>query len=108
MGAEVTERMDHVAAAGLVGVALWQLAEAYRGTAPSLGELRRADRDCVDHRQRLLDADMLCGGLALLAGGAASWLTRSWIPFAIVGVGFAWVSGWHHLVMGSLTPDQIS
>lgn len=99
--------MEPVAAAGLVGVALWQLAEAYRETAPKLGELRRADRDCVDHRQRLLDADLLVGGLALLAGGAASWLTRSWVPIVIVAAGYAWVSCWHHLVMGSLTPDQI-
>lgn len=100
-------QMDTVAAAGLVGVALWQLAEAYRGHAPGLGELRRADRDCVDHRQRLLDADLLVGGLAILAGGAASWLTKSWWPILIVGAAFAWVSGFHHLVMGSLTPDQI-
>lgn len=99
--------MEPVAAAGLVGVALWQLAEAYRGTAPALGDLRRADRNCVDHRQRLLDADLLVGGLAILAGGAASWLTKSWVPVAIVAVGFAWVSGFHHLVMGSLTPDEI-
>lgn len=101
------QRMDAAAAAGLVGVALWQLAGAYRDAAPSLGELRRADRDCVDHRQRLLDADLMVGGLALLAGSAASWLMRSWVPLAIVATGFAWVSGWHHLVMSSLTPDQI-
>lgn len=100
-------RMEPVAAAGLVGVALWQLAEAYRDTAPPLGDLRRADRDCVDHRQRLLDADLMVGGLALLAGSAASWLMRSWIPLVIVALGFVWVSGWHHLVMGSVTPDQI-
>lgn len=100
-------RVDHGVAAGLVGVALWQLAEAYRSTAPSLGELRRADRDCVDHRQRLLDADIQVGGLALLVGGAASWLTRSWVPVVLVAAGFAWVSGWHHVVMADLTPDQI-
>jgi hypothetical protein len=99
--------MEPAAAAGLVGVALWQLAGFYRDTAPPLGELRRADPDEVDHRQRLLDADLMVGGLALLAGGAASWLMRSWIPIVIVALGFAWVSGWHHLVMGSLTPDQI-
>lgn len=99
--------MEPVAAAGLVGVALWQLAEAYRETAPGLGELRQADRDDISHRQRLLDADCLVGGLAVLAGGAASWLTRSWVPVLIVVAGYAWVSGFHHLVMGSLTPDEI-
>lgn len=101
------QRMEATAAAGLVGVALWQLHEAYRETAPKLGELRRAGRDCVDHRQRLLDADLTVGGLALLAGTSASLLIRSWIPLLIVAVGFAWISGLHHLVMGSLTPDEI-
>lgn len=100
-------RMEPLAAAALVSVALWDLARAYRETAPPLGELRRADRDDVDHRQRLLDADLMVGGLALLAGATASWLTRSIIPGAIVAAGFVWVSYWHHAVMGSLTPDQI-
>lgn len=100
-------RMEPLAAAAIVGVALWEMSRAYRETAPPLGTLRRADRDDVDHRQRLLDADLMVGGLALLAGATASWLTRSVVPAAIVAAGFAWVSGWHHLVMGSLTPDEI-
>jgi len=100
-------RMEPVAAAALVGVALWELCRAYRETAPPLADLRNAHRDCVEHRQRLLDADLMVGGLALLAGATASWLTRSWVPLSIVVIGFAWVSGWHHLVLGSLTPNQI-
>jgi hypothetical protein len=103
----VADRMETATAAGLVGVALWQLVECYRDTAPPLGELRRADRDCVDTRQRLLDADLLTGGLALLAGGAASWLTRSWVPLLLVAAGYAWVSFWHHSVQRDVTPDQI-
>lgn len=97
--------IEHTAAAGIIGVALWQLHEAYAKTAPSMTELRRADGDCVDRRQRLRDADWLCGGLALIAGAAASWLTKSWVPLALVAAGFAWVSGWHHLVLASPTPE---
>lgn len=103
----MAQRMEPVAAAGLVMVALWQLREAYSDAAPDLGALRRCDRDDVEHRQRLLDADLITGGLALLAGGTASWLTGSWVPLIIVAAGFAWISGWHHLVQGSLTPEQI-
>lgn len=100
-------RIELTAAAGLVGVALWQLADAYQRSAPALGDLRRADANDVDHRQRLLDADLMVGGLALLAGAGASFLSRSWIPFVLIAAGFAWISGWHHAVMGSLTPEQI-
>lgn len=100
-------RVEPIAAAGLIGVALWQMSEAYRETAPPLTDLRRSDPDCVDHRQRLLDADILVGGLALIAGTAASWLMRSWVPILLVSAGYAWVAGWHHLVMGSITPEKI-
>lgn len=101
-------RMEPFAAAAVVGVALWEMTRAYQRSAPPLAELRRADRDDVDTRQRLLDADLLVGGLALLAGGTASWLTRSVVPVAIVAAALAWVSGWHHAVMGSITPQQIT
>lgn len=100
-------RMEPVAAAGLVGFALWELTKAYQSTAPTLGELRHAPSSSVDHRQRLLDADLMVGGLALLAGGFASWLMRSGVPIVITGAGYAWVAGWHHVVMRGVTPDQI-
>jgi hypothetical protein len=99
--------MEGTAAAGLVGVALWSLATAYRETAPQLGELRRAERDDVDHRQRLRDADLTVGGLALLAGLSASLLIRSVVPVVIVAAGFAWISGLHHIVLAGLRPDDI-
>lgn len=98
---------EHTAAAALVGLALWELARTYRETAPDLGDLRNGNRDDVEHRQRLLDADITVGGLALLVGATASWLTQSWLPLAIVALGFAWISGLHHLVQGSKTPAQI-
>jgi hypothetical protein len=98
---------ESTAAAALVGLALWELARTYEEHAPKLGELRNGDRDSLEFRQRLLDADITVGGLALLVGGTASWLTRSWIPVVIVALGFAWISGLHHLVQGSYTPDQI-
>lgn len=102
--------MDSIAAtaaAGIVGVALWELHAAYAKTAPSMTELRRTEGAGVDGRQRLRDADLMCGGLAVLAGAAASWLTRSWVPIALVAAGFLWVSGWHHWVLAGFTPEQL-
>lgn len=94
-------------AAGLIGVAMWEIVKAYGSAAPSLTDLRRAETDDVDHRQRLLDADIMVGGLALIAGAAASWLMRSWVPVVLSALAFVWVSGWHHAVQACLTPEQI-
>lgn len=100
-------RHEAAAGAALVALAAWEMAKTYHQFAPSLTELRRVDRDDVDARQRLLDADLTVGGLAVLVGALASWLTESWIPLAMAVVAFAWIAGLSHLVQGSLTPEEI-
>lgn len=100
-------RAEDAAAAALTGLAVWELARTYHQTAPDLGSLRKAQRDDVEHRQRLLDADLTVGGLALLVGVTAAWISKSWVPLVVVALAFIWISGLSHLVQGSLTPDEI-
>lgn len=103
----MSARHEAAAGAALVALAVWEMARTYQAHAPSLTELRRCDRDDIDARQRLLDADLTVGGLAVLVGGLASWVTGSWVPLVMAVGAFAWISGLSHLVQGSLTPQQI-
>lgn len=82
-----------VGAAAIVGFAVWELAQTYCGMVPSMGELRDAKPGSMG--QKLLDTDMCVGGLALIAGGFAAWLSKSIMPLLAVGLAFAWMSYYH-------------
>lgn len=94
-------------AAAITGFAVWELHQAYCRTAPSLSELRDADRDGTAMRQKVLDADMCVGGLAVIAGGAASWFAKSWVPAIVVLAAGLWTSYYHRSVLAGATPVQI-
>lgn len=91
----------------VAGFALWEMHERYATVAPDLTTLRSADGSSTQHKQALLDADCMVGGLALLAGVTASWLSKSWIPFTVVFLGFAWTSWYYHGVQSGPTPTQL-
>lgn len=86
-------------AAAIVGFAVWELQQSYCTMAPGLSELRTAGPGDCDYRQKILDADMCVGGLALLAGGTASWFAKSWFPLLIVGMAMVWLSYYHRAVL---------
>lgn len=94
-------------AAAITGFAVWELQRAYCEVAPSLSELRDSSKDATVWRQRLMDADFYTGGLALLAGVTASWLSKSWIPVAVLGLAMVWISYFHHAVLDGMTPLEI-
>lgn len=94
-------------AVALTGFAVWQLVSTYTDMAPSIGDLRGSLHHDTDARQRLMDADMCVGGIALLAGIAATWLSKSWVPLALVVGAFAWVSWYHHAALSGPTPKEI-
>lgn len=82
-----------IGAAAIVGFAVWELAQTYCGMVPNMQELRDATPGSM--AQKLLDTDMCVGGLAAIAGGFASWLSKSWVPLVAVGLAFAWMSYYH-------------
>jgi hypothetical protein len=58
----------------------------------------------------LRDADVLLGGLALIAGATATILARSAVPALVVFAGYVWVAGFHHYVAaapGSCLPSVL-
>jgi hypothetical protein len=94
-------------AVALTGFAVWELFGTYTTLAPSMETLRETHKDDTSARQKLRDADMCVGGIALLAGSAASYLSRSWVPLALVTGALAWVSCYHHVALEGPTPRQI-
>jgi hypothetical protein len=93
-------------AAAIVGMAIWEIAKTYNNNAPSLSSLRNAPFDTAS-RQQLLDADMMVGGLAFLAGVTGSWLAKSWIPLLVVVAAFAWMCCYHHMVLKGPTCNDL-
>jgi hypothetical protein len=89
---------DAIAATALAGL-VWEAAKAYRGSAPSLGDLRAATSNEPQMLQTLIDTDITVGIPVILAGAIASWLMRSWLPIGIVALALIGVAGYHHSIL---------
>jgi hypothetical protein len=91
-------KFESAAAVGIAGWGVWSLHTAYTNMAPGLSTLRDSDSSTdTNTAQKLLDADVTVGSLALLAGGFASYLMGSWLPLILVGSAFGILCGYHHL-----------
>lgn len=88
-------------AIAVVGVAGFQLLQAWNANAPSLSEIRSADPGNVSVRQKLMDADFMVGGLAVVLGVTFALLTRDLTALIVMLVMFGTVSAWHHAVMNA-------
>ena len=51
--------------------------------------------------QRLMDADYLGAGLAVMVGGTTSWLLHSWLPIIMSLGSVLLFSEWHRMVFNS-------
>lgn len=95
MDANTTDALAATALAGLV----WEVGKAYRSACPDIPILRESDSNDPKVLQLLVDADFSVGIPALVAGGIASWLMRSWAPVVIVAVALAALSWYHHSIL---------
>lgn len=85
----------------LLGLAAFQLAGAWSATAPTLSDMRAASPGDIATRQRLLDADLSVGSLAVLIGAVIGILTKEWAAlFVMVGV-FGALSLWSHAILAA-------
>lgn len=90
----------------IAGFAGFQLLQAWNNNAPALSELREAEPGDSVTRQKLLDADALVGGTAVILGTTVAILTKDTTPLVVMAVMFSAIAYWHHRVLKSeVLPD---
>lgn len=89
------------AATAVVGLAVFQLWTAWTNNAPSLAEAREAEPGDASVRQKLIDADLLVGGLAVMVGAVLAVMTRDMTALLLMLVVFGCLSMWHHAVLAA-------
>jgi len=94
-------KFDAATATGVIGLAGFQILQAWNANAPSLSDLRGAAPDDVSIRQRLHDADWMVGGLAVILGVTFAMLTHDSTALVVMLVMFGAVSLWHHSVLNA-------
>lgn len=95
-------KLEAPAAVAVVGLACFQLWDAWNKNAPTLSECRSADPSGPDHvavKQRWLDANLTVGSLAVIIGGTFWALTGDWKVLLIMVLIFGTLSLWHHSVI---------
>lgn len=88
------------AVAGLLGFAVWSVANHYQSVAPGMDTLRQADNTSRGStRQHLVDADVSVAIVAGFAAGGAAWLMQSWLPVVLIVGTFLALSCYRHSVL---------
>ena len=94
-------RLESATAATLIGVAGFQLLQAWNNNAPTLAEIRSAHPADDSVRQQLYDADFMVGGIAVVLGVAFALLTHDLTAMLVMLTIFGGVSLWHHSVFNA-------
>jgi Flp pilus assembly protein TadB len=89
------------AAAAVVGIASYNLWNAWQSTAPSLADLRKADPSDIGVRQKLLDANLTVGTLAFVIAVTLAILTKDITVCLIMAVFFITLTMWHNAVLNA-------
>ena len=92
---------EHALIAATLGFTTMEVVKLWRDAAPTLEEMRRAPADDPVIRQRMLDANFLGAGMALIMGGSVSWLMESWIPMILTLGLVAFMAFWYRQVLAA-------
>lgn len=87
------------AAAAIVGLASYQLWQAWRDNAPTLHDVRSAAPGDISTKQRLLDAEITVGSLAVIIGLSFTALTRDPTVLLLLLAIFGALAFFHHWVL---------
>lgn len=97
------QKYEPQAAAAVVGLAAFELWKVWGSSAPSLADVRGAEPGDVGIRQRLMDADITVGSLAIIIGVTLAILMRDATALIIMIVIFGALSFFHHWVLAAET-----
>ena len=97
---------DNAAAAAIVGLSTFQLWTAWNQSAPALAELRAATNNKADTgntamRQKLHDAVLTVGSLALVVGVAMGVFTKRIDTLLLLGSTLAILALWYYSILAS-------
>ena len=92
---------DNALAIAVAGVTVFSLAELWQRTAPSLSDLRGHMPGSIDAKQRLVDADVVVGMVAVLAGAFIAIVTRDVTALILILVTFGALSLYYHATLAA-------
>ena len=95
------KQFEPQAAAAVVGLAAYELIRTWNDMAPSLTDVRKADKSDNLTRQQLLDADVVVGILALTIGAAFAVLAKDYSVLIILIVVYGTLSLLHHYLLNA-------
>lgn len=90
------DRLEIGASTALVGAGIFSIHSHYKDHAGPLADIRSASPTDKGACQRVLDADILTGGLVILVGGSLSYMTGKASPMVLAVLGFALISVYYH------------
>lgn len=88
-------------AIAVTGVAVFSLAELWQRTAPSLSDLRGTTPGSIDAKQRLVDADIVVGIVAVLAGTFIAVVTKDATAMVLIMVTFGALALYYHATLAA-------
>lgn len=91
----------NVGLVAVMGLTTVEIIKLWQSVAPSLEEVRNASPEDSATAQRMLDANYLGAGLAILVGGTTSVLLKSWLPIIMSLGSVTLFSYWHRMVLNS-------
>lgn len=94
----ILEKEVSIAAIGLTVFSLYQ---TWQNAAPTMADLRAADKDNRGIRAQLLDAEILIGSITVLIAVALAWYTKDKASLILLVATFLILSLWSHAVLNS-------
>lgn len=88
-------------AVAVAGVAIFSIAELWQRTAPSLSDLRGDQSGSLGSKQRLVDADVVVGIVAVLAGTFIAIVTRDATAMVLILITFGALSLYYHATLAA-------